>query len=158
MHHGQIAFSTLPDLTAEVNREASVETLLPMYKVILGKTYEKERGFMPKYLQAKSLVCAIFILALTFFPPKPSQAQADSGPFRVYLTFEDGPTAAYTPPILDILAEYNAKATFFVIGFQIESNEAILQRIILECHAIGDHLWQEPGVYAGAPDHAVQAS
>ncbi|MCQ3932942.1 MAG: hypothetical protein DPW16_21030 [Chloroflexi bacterium] len=113
---------------------------------------------MPKHLRFTSLVCAILILVLAFFPPKPSQAQADSGPFRVYLTFEDGPTAAYTPQILDILAEYNAKATFFVIGFQIEGNEAILQRIVREGHTIGNHLWQEPGVYAGAPDADVQAS
>lgn len=113
---------------------------------------------MPKYLRFTSFVCAIFIQVLTFFPPQSPEANADSGPFRVYLTFEDGPTAAYTPPILDILAEYNAKATFFVIGFQIESNETILQRIIREGHAIGNHLWQEPGVYAGAPDANVQAS
>lgn len=113
---------------------------------------------MSKYLRIIGLICTIFALLLTFFPLHPPQAHADAGPFRVYLTFEDGPTAAYTPQILDILAEYNAKATFFAIGFQIEGNEAILQRIIREGHTIGNHLWQEPGVYAGAPDDAVQAS
>ncbi len=113
---------------------------------------------MPKHLRFTGFVCTIFILVLTFFPPQSPEAHADSGPFRVYLTFEDGPTAAYTPPILDILAEYNAKATFFVIGFQIEANEASLQRIIREGHTIGNHLWQEPGVYAGAPDADVQVS
>lgn len=109
-------------------------------------------------LKFKGSLCVTLILLLSLFLSLPSHVNANSGPFRVYITFEDGPTAAYTPQILDILAEYNAKATFFVIGFQIEGNEAILQRIIREGHAIGNHLWQEPGGYAGAPDQDVQAS
>ncbi|MBI5928998.1 MAG: polysaccharide deacetylase family protein [Chloroflexi bacterium] len=113
---------------------------------------------MPKHLRMISFVGAIFTLLLVLFPIHRPTAQADAGPFRVYLTFEDGPTAAYTPQILDILAEYNAKATFFVIGFQIEGNETILQRILREGHAIGNHLWQEPDGYAGDPDESVQAS
>jgi peptidoglycan/xylan/chitin deacetylase (PgdA/CDA1 family) len=81
-----------------------------------------------------------------------------SVPFRVYLTFEDGPTDAYTPEILDILAQYNAKATFFVNGWQIAGHEYLLQRMIAEGHAIGNHLWEEPGLYSGAPDDAVRGS
>ena len=38
----------------------------------------------------------------------------------VYLTFDDGPNSAVTPKILDILEKYNAKATFFVIGKNVE--------------------------------------
>src|SRR5512140_2847728 len=87
----------------------------------------------------------------------PAHAQ-DRPLFRVYLTFEDGPTDAYTPQILDILAQYNAKATFFVAGFQIKGHEAMLQREVRAGHAIGNHLWVEPGLYLGAPDDAVAAS
>ena len=81
-----------------------------------------------------------------------------NAPFRVYLTFEDGPTDAYTPQILDILAQYNAQATFFPNAYQIAGHEAILQRIIRDGHAIGDHLWEEPGYYAGADDDKVIAA
>ncbi len=87
----------------------------------------------------------------------PASAQAAPTPtFRVYLTFEDGPTQAYTPLILDLLAQYNAKATFFVNGYQIAGNEAILQRVIREGHAIGNHLWIEPGYYSGAAADKVR--
>jgi peptidoglycan/xylan/chitin deacetylase (PgdA/CDA1 family) len=70
-------------------------------------------------------------------------------PFRVYFTFEDGPTEVYTNEILDILAQYGAKATFLPNGYQIAGHEAILQRVIREGHAIGNHLWEEPGYYFG---------
>ncbi len=88
-----------------------------------------------------------------------TQAYAQNNlPFRVYMAFEDGPTDAYTPQILDILQEYNAKATFFINGYQIAGHEDILQRIILEGHAIANHLWEEPGHYAGSPDEQILES
>jgi len=56
-----------------------------------------------------------------------------------YLTFDDGPSKN-TLKILDILKEYDAKATFFVIGNCIcEENRPILERIIKEGHAVGLH-------------------
>lgn len=56
-----------------------------------------------------------------------------------YLTFDDGPSEN-TVKILDILKQYDAKATFFVIGNSIcEKNRPILERIIEEGHAIGLH-------------------
>ena len=100
-------------------------------------------------------LCSILI-ALALLLPGVLPAAAQSRPaFRVYLTFEDGPTTAYTPQILDILAEYGAHATFFPNGTQIAGKEAILQRVIREGHALGNHLWTEPGLYSGAADAAV---
>ncbi len=99
---------------------------------------------------------ALLILALVLAGT--SVSAQGIGPFRVYLTFEDGPTDAYTPQILDILAQYDAQATFFPNAYQIAGHEAILQRIIREGHALGDHLWEEPGYYSGAPDDAVIAA
>jgi peptidoglycan/xylan/chitin deacetylase (PgdA/CDA1 family) len=96
----------------------------------------------------------IFLLSLLIVGLLPTSAQG-SAPFRVYLTFEDGPTDAYTPQILDLLAQYNAKATFFPNAFQIAGREEILQRVIREGHALGNHLWEEPGYYAGAEDAKV---
>ncbi|MEL6271141.1 MAG: polysaccharide deacetylase family protein, partial [Chloroflexota bacterium] len=86
-----------------------------------------------------------------------AQAQA-AAPFRIYLAFEDGPTQWYTPGILDILAQYNAKATFFINGYQIEGREEILQRTIREGHALANHLWEEPGFYTGSPDERIIAA
>ncbi len=56
-----------------------------------------------------------------------------------YLTFDDGPSKN-TLKILDILKQYDAKATFFVIGNSVcEENRKILNRILEEGHAIGMH-------------------
>lgn len=57
---------------------------------------------------------------------------------RVYLTFDDGPSK-YTDEILDVLSEYNVKATFFVVGDTSEEAKALYKRIINEGHSIGIH-------------------
>lgn len=57
---------------------------------------------------------------------------------KVYLTFDDGPSI-YTNEILDILAEYDVKATFFVIGQEDEKYTPMYQRIVEEGHSIGMH-------------------
>lgn len=97
------------------------------------------------------------VLFLFFALFSSNQAQT-SVPFRVYLTFEDGPTEVYTPQILDILAQHNAKATFLIAGYQIAGYEALIQREVREGHAIVNHLWVEPGVYAGADADTVVKS
>ena len=56
-----------------------------------------------------------------------------------YLTFDDGPSKN-SGKILNILAEYDAKATFFLIGSEIrEENREIIERVVEEGHAIGLH-------------------
>ena len=60
---------------------------------------------------------------------------------RVYLTFDDGPEPGRTEKILDVLAERNAKAVFFLIGSKIEGNEAFVERMLAEGHRVGIHSW-----------------
>ncbi|MBN9292926.1 MAG: polysaccharide deacetylase family protein [Flavobacteriia bacterium] len=56
----------------------------------------------------------------------------------ISLTFDDGPTT-FTPAVLDILQKYQVKATFFCIGKHVQRFPEILQRIISEGHAVGNH-------------------
>jgi peptidoglycan-N-acetylglucosamine deacetylase len=58
---------------------------------------------------------------------------------KVFLTFDDGPTPEITEWTLDKLKQYNAKATFFCIGNNIEKYPEIFQKTIAEGHAIGNH-------------------
>ncbi len=58
----------------------------------------------------------------------------------VYLTFDDGPSIN-TNKILDILKEYNIRATFFVVGTSNEDSKKIYTRIVEEGHAIGNHTY-----------------
>lgn len=57
---------------------------------------------------------------------------------RIYLTFDDGPGSEVTPRILDILKQYNIKATFFICNYS-EANKALVQRAVAEGHSIGIH-------------------
>ncbi|MFH7011547.1 polysaccharide deacetylase family protein [Flavobacterium sp. FlaQc-52] len=57
---------------------------------------------------------------------------------KIALTFDDGPSS-YTVEILALLKKYNAKATFFCIGKNIETHPEILQQIIAEGHLIANH-------------------
>ena len=61
---------------------------------------------------------------------------------NIYLTFDDGPTPKITEWVLDTLKQYNAQATFFCIGKNIEQNPAILKKIIDNGHAIGNHTYE----------------
>ncbi|MGK0465191.1 polysaccharide deacetylase family protein [Clostridium sp.] len=66
----------------------------------------------------------------------------DINPMKfVYLTFDDGPTFIVTDAILDELKKANVKATFFVVGKEIEGKEKILTRIYNEGHSIGLHTY-----------------
>lgn len=60
----------------------------------------------------------------------------------VYLTFDDGPSAGVTDKVLDILQEYDAKATFFCVGEMAEKNPALLRRIKAEGHSLGNHTFR----------------
>ncbi len=57
----------------------------------------------------------------------------------VYLTFDDGPSDRVTPKILDILDEENIKATFFIIGKQAETRQAIVKRAYDSGHTVAVH-------------------
>lgn len=57
----------------------------------------------------------------------------------VALTFDDGPSRENTTRILDALKQYNAHATFFVVGYNIDGNEDILKRVTEEGSEVGSH-------------------
>lgn len=60
---------------------------------------------------------------------------------KIALTFDDGPDPHVTPRILDTLREHHLKATFFVVGSQVEKNPGLLRRIVQEGHTIGNHTY-----------------
>lgn len=58
---------------------------------------------------------------------------------KIYLTFDDGPTPKITEWVLEELKKYEAKATFFCIGKNINDHTAIFLKTISEGHSIGNH-------------------
>jgi peptidoglycan/xylan/chitin deacetylase (PgdA/CDA1 family) len=63
---------------------------------------------------------------------------------RIYLTFDDGPTESLTPWILHQLKRYNAKATFFCLGRQVEKFPDQFLAIQKAGHKIGNHSYSHP--------------
>ena len=58
---------------------------------------------------------------------------------NVYLTFDEGYEAGYTEKMLDVLKENNVKATFFITGHYLNTNEELVKRMINEGHIVGNH-------------------
>lgn len=65
-------------------------------------------------------------------------SDTEDGIRKVYLTFDDGPSSN-TGEILDILAEYDVKATFFVVGKEEEKYQPLYKRIVEEGHTLAMH-------------------
>ena len=59
----------------------------------------------------------------------------------MYLTFDDGPSVENTNAVLDALKEHNIKATFFLVGENVEKYPEIARRIVAEGHTIGIHCY-----------------
>ena len=58
---------------------------------------------------------------------------------RLYLSFDDGPTPGVTEPLLDLLAEHDVKATFFVIGQKLAAAQQLGMLMVDKGHVIGNH-------------------
>ena len=59
----------------------------------------------------------------------------------VYLTFDDGPIPEVTPQVLAILAQYKVKATFFMVGENIDKHPEVFEQVIKAGHSIGNHTY-----------------
>ena len=78
-----------------------------------------------------------------------STAPADGR--ALYLTFDDGPNADHTTRVLDLLAQHDARATFFVLGQQAERHPDLMRRIAAEGHALGNHSYDHPSFLRISP-------
>ena len=78
-------------------------------------------------------------------PRKANTADApkmkDSGGKVIYLTFDDGPTVKYTKRFLDVLDQYDAKATFFQLGEKATAHPELTRLVVARGHALGSHTW-----------------
>ena len=66
----------------------------------------------------------------------------------LYLTFDDGPIPEVTPWVLETLAEYNAKATFFCVGNNVQKHPEVYQQVLREGHSVGNHTDQHKNGWA----------
>jgi len=102
----------------------------------------------PELIWRVVLIAILLLAGLIWLPPQsvPSSSeleltipQTPAGPKLVALTFDDGPRRDTTAALLDGLKEREVKATFFLIGKQIQSNCDLVLRMAQEGHQIGVH-------------------
>lgn len=67
-------------------------------------------------------------------------------PGQLALTFDDGPNPAWTPRLLDILAEHSVHATFFLVGQFAQAEPALVRRLVNAGHLVGNHSFTHPNL------------
>lgn len=77
---------------------------------------------------------------------KKDKVKVPEGSKFVALTFDDGPGYASTQRILDVLAKYKAKGTWFVLGSKVDANPDMLKKIDAAGHEVANHSYSHPNL------------
>ena len=108
---------------------------------------------MPSPIEASLTAAAVAVaagLTLTYAALSPTSQLfghtiiAGSDPNEVALTYDDGPNDVATDALLDLLAQHNARATFFMIGRFVSQRPEIVRRVHAAGHLIGNHTQTHP--------------
>lgn len=76
--------------------------------------------------------------------PNLNRLQSDLSKGQVALTFDDGPHPVVTPAVLELLAQSDARATFFLIGRQAEQHPELVREIVRQGHQVENHTYDHP--------------
>ena len=76
---------------------------------------------------------------------------------EIALTFDDGPDPQLTPQVLEVLAEFDAKGTFFCIGSKVAASPELLQHMDSEGHLLGNHTFSHSHFFDFFPAAKVKA-
>lgn len=71
---------------------------------------------------------------------------------KIYLTFDDGPIPEITPWIIDVLKDFDAKATFFCVGENVKNHPEIFSKIIKNGHSVGNHTYSHINGFNHSPE------
>lgn len=77
----------------------------------------------------------------------------DKNERAVYLTFDDGPIPEATPFILDTLASFGIRATFFMVGDNVRKHPELYRRVVDEGHRVGNHTYNHIGGFKHSIKH-----
>lgn len=137
VHRGEAAGRT-GDKAAQQRQLAAgaMETLKPMPTNAAGKPIRKDRAY---FEERGDIVWEV-----------PSAGK------RIALTFDDGPNPKNTPAILELLKQYDARATFFLVGWRVKENPELAQRTLREGHEIGNHSYYHKYFRRGIPTAEIE--
>ncbi len=80
------------------------------------------------------------------WPPENVYVRKANADNKIAITFDDGPNPSQTAEILDILRDFDIKATFFMVGSNAERNGELVRRIVREGHEVGSHTYSHAGM------------
>jgi peptidoglycan/xylan/chitin deacetylase (PgdA/CDA1 family) len=89
---------------------------------------------------------ALFSRDSDFFPTRPRY------PYRIALTFDDGPHPAFTDRLLRVLADEKVAATFFVVGTQARRYPSLLRAVARQGHELANHTFHHPNLMTLSPE------
>ncbi len=117
-------------------------TTFVLYIIVLVLVYL----FLPWKGIFISIVTGLFLVHLIYCSASicsqvylKTYCKSDTQRKKIAITFDDGPDSEITPQVIELLDEFNVKATFFCIGNQIEKNRELLIQIDSKGHLIGNH-------------------
>jgi peptidoglycan-N-acetylglucosamine deacetylase len=87
----------------------------------------------------------------------PAGARTTTGSKAVALTFDDGPDATLTPQILRLLAKQRVRATFCVVGKNVQRHPALVRQIVAGGHALCNHSWDHSMKLGKEPEAKIRA-
>ena len=77
-------------------------------------------------------------------------------PARIALTFDDGPDPVWTPRVLDVLAAWDTRATFFVVGERAARAPDVVRAIANAGHDVGSHGWSHRSLWLCGPRRTAE--
>jgi peptidoglycan/xylan/chitin deacetylase (PgdA/CDA1 family) len=86
-----------------------------------------------------------------FFSPEHLVCQIPVQEKKIFLTFDDGPVPEMTPQVLQILSEYGAKATFFMVGDNVKKHPEVCEQVVAGGHVAGNHTFHHLNGWKTAP-------
>ncbi len=114
--------------------------------VLLAFNWDHKLVFIPLELGTKFLIVYPAIRAnCRWFGPVVTRFRTEKN--AVWLTIDDGPHPEDTPRLLELLKKYNARATFFVIGGQVQRYPELARAIVREGHTLANHTQTHPVLF-----------
>ena len=116
----------------------------------VGGANGRRRRWLRGAVIALLLLCAVTYALYSLARSRDHQVfgrfvpRVDTSERVVALTFDDGPSGAYTDSVLALLRERNVRATFFVTGAETSEHPELASRIVSSGHELGNHTWSHP--------------
>ncbi len=146
------------NLLSTINSDPNVKPTHVGEGEIIDILYTPQKGRIKLEVDKKELLISeqnYLSLPSGYIYEKFAEDETPIGPgHKIILTFDDGPSAEFTPQILDILEREKVPATFFVVGINAQENIPLLQRIYRDGYEIGNHTFTHGNVAKMSPERA----